>query len=121
MAWDVDLAKMFKERENVAPIGNIVGKVVGGLPNIKIAILDDNVILDKNKLYCCNKLLSHTRQGNISLTTTTETAQGHSHSVNVNANCTIDMQADLKVGDLVLMMHSIDEEMWFIVDKIIKM
>ncbi len=121
MAYETDLAKEFKKRDNEKPIGNIVGRVVAGLPDIKISILDDNVILGKDKLYCCNSLLNHDKQASIQLTASTDTQQGHSHSIIINTDCNLTFSIGLNIGDLVLLQHSSDGTKWFIVDKITKL
>ncbi|WP_027399087.1 DUF2577 family protein [Anaerovorax odorimutans] len=132
MAWEVELAKQFKKRDNNSRIGNIVGKVAADLPDIKVIILDGNAILTKDELYCCNSLLiGYTREaaitGNIKFNT--NTAEGgiepHTHAVNVNTlneqTCTITYTNGLTIGDYVLLQHSEDESKWFIIDKITKL
>ena len=81
------LAKNFKARDNKLPIGNIVGEVINGFPDIKISILDGNIILTKDKLYCCNSVLSDA----------------------------------LNIGDFLLLLHTANEQTWFIVDKVTKL
>lgn len=54
--WDIELAKMFKERDNKTPIGAIVGKIVNPLPNLRVAIFDGQFLLDKEQLYICSKI-----------------------------------------------------------------
>lgn len=132
MAWDVEMAKQFRQRDNSTPIGNIVGRIVSGFPDIKIAILDDSAVLTKDKIYCCNSLLSGYKReatitGNLKLNTSTGVAGGpaHSHSVNIDNDslqtCTITYNDTLVVGDFVLLQHSADEKKWFIIEKITKL
>lgn len=54
LGWDVELAKLFKDRDNIEEIGVVIGKVINPLPGIEISILNDSVIIRKEKLYICN-------------------------------------------------------------------
>lgn len=50
MSWDIELAKMLKERENPKVIGPTIGRVISISP-FKVGILDGHAILDKTHLY----------------------------------------------------------------------
>jgi len=103
--WDTELAKLFKERENKALIGSVVGKVVSAAPDLQVSIIDGNILLYKEQLYCCDHVVSgYTRQY------TTEVAAG-----------TIELTDTLKTGDDVLLIHTADEQTWFIIDRITKL
>ncbi|WP_432408564.1 DUF2577 family protein [Wukongibacter sp. M2B1] len=142
--FDINLAKMFKSRENKEMIGNIIGKVVSTSPDLKISVLDGSIILDKEQLYCCNHVLKdYTRQyektGTIQLYDTNcgntnivndggYEANDHQHiitDINIDTSYTaqgeITFKDTLKINDEVLLLHTTDEQIWFIVDKITKL
>ncbi|SDT22246.1 hypothetical protein SAMN05444162_3460 [Paenibacillaceae bacterium GAS479] len=57
--WSINMAKMFKERENKAPLEPTTGKVIGLLPNLRLSlgdeiILDDEDIIVSNRIYSLN-------------------------------------------------------------------
>lgn len=56
MSWDVELAKLFKERDNKTPIGAVIGDVISNEP-FKISILGNKVILDNSNSYICKSAL----------------------------------------------------------------
>jgi hypothetical protein len=130
MSWDTDLAKKFKQRENPASIGNIVGKVISPLPDLQISILDAQVILRQDQLYCCDSVLadysrefSSTSTGSI-ITTTDDTPPITSDYVvlkSLTNTGTITFTDTLVAGDLVLLIPAQGEQIWFIVDKITKL
>lgn len=53
-SWDIEFAKMLKIRNNPKPNGIIVGKVVSPLPNIKVHIFNNQVLLESDKLIISN-------------------------------------------------------------------
>lgn len=59
MSYDIELAKMFKERNNKKSIGAIIGKIVGVNP-YKISIFDGQIILQQEQLYFCENILNNT-------------------------------------------------------------
>ncbi len=140
--WDIGLAHMFKERDNIDKIGNCIGKVVDIEP-IKISILNGDVILQEEQLYICSNLLdTYTRkykeEGNIQFrdincgTTNNvndggQGASSHNHIIEnisikteYNSEGTIVLTDTLKVGDEVLIVPSESEQIFFIVDKVQK-
>lgn len=54
--WDIELAKMFKERDNKSSIGAITGYIVSPLPSLKISIFDGSILLENEDLYICGKV-----------------------------------------------------------------
>jgi hypothetical protein len=118
--WDTELAKMFKERENKATIGNVVGEVTATDPELQISIIDGNIILYESQLYCCDHVLSgYSRQF---------TAPNLSGTVDITDSLTItglsgtvELTDTLATGDKVLLIPTADEQTWFIVDKITKL
>lgn len=134
-SWDIGLAKRFKERENKPQIGNIVGKVISPSPDIKISILDGNVVLYKEQLYCCEHVLAGykrkikiTEFNTMAATSTHKLTSGGSladytyTSIDIpEANAEAEHTDSLVEGDLVLVVPTADEQTWFIVDKIKKL
>lgn len=129
-SWDIGIAKQFKSRDNKQQIGNIVGKVINAFPNIKISILDGNIILNKDQLYCCDHVLAgYTRQfqgqseGTIITKTPPSPVTYDTYTVMESLDHTgqISFTDTLVVGDLVLLVHTEDEQTWFIIDKITKL
>ncbi|WIF95116.1 DUF2577 family protein [Caminicella sporogenes] len=143
--WDIELAKMFAERNNKRNIGNVIGQVVSTFPDIKISILDGNIILHKEQLYCCAHVLAgYTRQiknTNISLEDFKATTGETTHKLKPDGSynnyeysnieipsatksletAKMEFMDTLQVGDEVLLIHTVDEQTWFIVDKITKL
>ncbi|AOY76689.1 DUF2577 family protein [Clostridium formicaceticum] len=127
--WDVEISKLFTERNNRQVIGNVVGKVVSTFPNVKVSILDGTVILEKDQLYCCDHVLAgYTREfqseseGDI-ITHTPPPQIYDAHTVMESLEHTgkITYIDTIKVGDEVLLVSTVDEQTWFIVDKITKL
>lgn len=58
MSYDIELARMLKERNNKKSIGAIVGKVVNANP-IKISVFDGQILLDKEQTYFCSRILEN--------------------------------------------------------------
>lgn len=63
MKYQVQLAKILKDRENIEQIESTIGKVVSPPPNLRISIWNGKVILESNQLYMNDRLFSdHTRK-----------------------------------------------------------
>lgn len=56
-AWDVQLAKHFKDRDNVEVVGAVLGDVISINP-LSIAIYNNQVILTDKHCYICSNLNS---------------------------------------------------------------
>ena len=106
-SWEVQLAKHFKDRDNVEPVGVVLGDVISVSP-LSIAIYNNQVILTEQQCYVCSNLKSK------------------------NANITLDNVADhgtvsttgtinyiLNAGDKVLCLPTPDGQTFFIVDKVV--
>jgi len=52
----IALANEFKKRNNTKKIGSIVGHVMSELPDLKISILNDQIILSAEQLYITDLL-----------------------------------------------------------------
>lgn len=53
--WAVQMAKMFKERENKTPEEITVAKVIDPMPNIKLSLGDD-ILLDLEDLIIASRI-----------------------------------------------------------------
>jgi hypothetical protein len=138
------LAKMFKERENKQRIGPLLGTVVSSMPELKISILDGDVILYKDQLYMCDHLWSdyyrtYKVDGNINeqsmeVSASQLTGEGsrddpmhNTHKVeswegtgSYKATGDFWFTDTLVKGDLVFIVPTIEEQIWFVVDKVRK-
>lgn len=54
--WAVQMAKEFKDRDNVKPIGAVLGKVLSIGDNWRVAIKDGSFIIDKTNGYVSNRI-----------------------------------------------------------------
>lgn len=111
MAWETDLALEFKKRNNNKTLGAVVGKVTSTSP-LLISILSGQVILDKSKMFVCERLLEHSDSGNINL----NSVPTHG-SVSTSFTSTINPR--LQVGNLVLCLPDDSGQKFFIVDKVV--
>lgn len=118
--WDVELAKMFKERNNKDLIGPCIGKVVAASP-LKISILDDQVVLQGGQLYITEGLttkeyLIDYSDGDVSGNLSTS---GSLTSLNIKDGKAT-LKFSLKIGDEVLLIPAASEQIFFVVDKVKK-
>lgn len=128
MSWDIELAKEFKIRDNNIPYGAIIGEVITPLPNLKISILDGNVILENDKLYITQNLkekeflfeiYAGENVGNITLRNVGSINYDIINLQIDNKNFSkIILTFELKSKDKVLLMPTADQQRYFIIDKI---
>ena len=127
--WDIELAKKFKNRDNKQQIGNVVGKVISVLPDLKVSILEGQIVLNKEQLYISVLLENiYKREYEISnivgktdaVNDGGDNASSHFHSIETLKG-TITFIDTLKVNDEVLLIPTADEQTWFIVDKVRKL
>lgn len=129
--YQEELAKMFKQYENIDPFEPVLGVVIEGFPNLRISIYSGQVILGIDKLYMNDRLFDdYTRtyklEGQITEydfqnTTNTEIASNHTHPIKTlagkgtyKAEGTFINTDTLKVGDLVKVTPTDNGQMWFI-------
>lgn len=98
MAWDVDLAKEFKNRNNLVPDEAVIGKVVCTDP-ISISLFNGQATFSGDYIYVSKSL---------SIYTGTCEIEGRT------GVCTIDKS--LKAGDNVLCIPASRGQKWFIVE-----
>lgn len=127
--WNVDLAKLFKERDNKNPFGAILGDVIGVEP-LKIAILGNKAILTEEQCYLCSSLVNNylnkadLRVKDYSVNVTATDSNGDTlNSISVNDkndyNIEVKFKEVLKVGDKVLCLPTADGQTFFIIDKVV--
>ena len=149
--WSNKLAKKIKGFENPNPTGSIIGKVINLLPDLKISIMNGEVILYPEQLYI-NTLITDEYErefeienadfelsgDNFSLTATpfvindttissvrpiTTIPEGQTTQVEVGGKAKIKgkfkLIDTLKIGDLVKLTPTVDEQTFF-VDYIVK-
>jgi hypothetical protein len=95
--WSIQLAKLFKERNNPSPIGVVIGKVISGLPNLSVAI-GDEILLDADQLIIANRLY-------------------HMHYHDDDEYHT-PIPISLSVGDLVILLPTANQQMYAVIDKV---
>lgn len=95
--WSVQFAKMLKERNNLSPVGIVIGKVIKGLPRLSISIGED-IILDHEQLIVANRLYHMHKH-----------ADDQYHSP---------ISIPLSVGDRVILIPTINQQIYAVVDKV---
>ena len=112
MAWQHELAREFKKRNNNSKLGALVGKVISTNP-IKISLLNGQVIA-QNNIYICNSALLDDITLDVDYNLDSIAEHG---TVNTSGNLTIKNEY-LKNNDLVLVICSEDNINFFIIDKV---
>ncbi|MBU3145029.1 DUF2577 family protein [Clostridium sp. CF012] len=108
MNYGVKFAKSFKERNNAKIIGNVIGTVLSITP-LKIGILGNEVMLDNTNCFLCSNLVENYKRNAIIKNTDT----------NIITNVEVTFKDILKVGDKVLVLPNVDEQIFYIVDKVV--
>lgn len=103
MSWDVQLAKLFKDRDNVPSLGNMIGTVATISP-LTISLFAGEVILTEDMLMIADRLLPKQLDCLIN-----------------GLESTIEFDESLAPGDKVLVMPSEDELIFFIIDKFVSL
>ncbi|MFV0517820.1 MAG: DUF2577 family protein [Aminipila sp.] len=97
-----ELAKLFKDRNNPSIQGVCIGKVVASFPDIKITL--NGLMLDKTRIVVASHL--------------TKTYVTSSQSVGDHGAHTHTISDSIKSGDRVIVVPSIDNSMYFVLDKV---
>lgn len=108
------LAKEFRKRDNIKDVGCIVGRVMNELPDLKVSILNDQIILSAEQLYISDALFKETYDislsGDMTINDVLQTISGD-----------VSMKVDpLKKGDQVIVIPSGSGQEFFIVDRVRK-
>ena len=125
-----ELARLFKDRDNILYIGPQIGKVINPLPDIKIA-LGDKIVLTKEHLIISEtlikkrgkfKLSGNSSIGNITLKIS---HQNNYEIVDINIDqidkTNIEVEFDLKIDDGVILIPTIDEQQYYLIDKVVRL
>lgn len=135
---DRELANIFKNLKNPNYLGAVVGEVIETFPNLRIAI-DDKIIIEKEQIYVSQHLMKDYErefeiEGKINLESKTElekagvTGQatenptGHQHNLKIS-NTDFSSKGKVKFtdtiikGDMVLLIASMDNQTFFLLDK----
>lgn len=122
-----ELAKLFKERENIPYMGPIVGTVISPPPDIKIQT-DKNIILDKTHLIISASVYGREfdiKGANIvgqTLDVTVGDHGEHKHEIKIlDINGQLKLVYTLKKGDKVILIPSQDEQTYFLLDWAVKL
>lgn len=122
--WDIQFAKMFKERDNKSKIGNIIATVVSTSP-LKLSIFSGESILQKEQLYCCNSLLANYSHdftvSDLDLKIQDDNGITTTERQITTFKGKITFEDTLKVNDKVLLVNTEDEQTYFIIDKVTKL
>lgn len=135
---DRELANLFKNLKNPSYLGAVVGEVIETFPNLRIAI-DDKIIIEKEQIFVSQHLMKDYErefevEGDISFNAKTElekagvTGQatenplGHQHNIKVNENKftskgKIKWTDTIVKGDMVLLIATMDNQSFFLIDK----
>lgn len=101
--WHIEMAKVFKERDNTEYIGCITGKVVGVNP-IVISCFDGQSLFKENKLYICSRLKEYTEKVTVNI-------DGYTYEGQVK-------HEGLKQNDRVMLIAVEDNQTFFVIDKV---
>jgi sporulation protein YlmC with PRC-barrel domain len=130
LSWETELAKEFKNRNNPAKIGTVLGNVLS-LEPLKIGILNNQIILDKSNSYIGSILINdYQRKANMKISAydvsvnATDSNGDSLNQINFSEkndyNVEIAYKDILQIGDQVLIMASDDNQTFYILDKVYK-
>jgi len=141
------LAKLFKERENKPYLGPQIGKVLTSPPDIKVS-LGNSIILEKDRLRIAAHLISQesvgyqTEENSIVLSGDMPGADDDTNNkigtikfydgtpsgktetimeININKGTKYEAFYKLLPGDEVILIPSTDEQIYFLVDKVVNL
>lgn len=135
---DRELANLFKNLKNPSYLGAVVGEVIETFPNLRVAI-DDKIIIEKEQIFVSQHLMKEYErefevEGDLSFDAKTElekagvTGQatenplGHQHDIKINENKftgkgKIKWTDTIVKGDMVLLIATMDNQNFFLIDK----
>jgi len=119
------LAKLFKDRDNQLYMGPQIGVVISPPPEAQIS-LGDKIILGKEQLvFAAHLLIGYQRDMEIPETSdlagNTATADSHTHSYSsLGLAGQIKLTDTLQAGDEVILVPATDEQLYFVIDKAVR-
>lgn len=114
--YAIKLAKKFKERNNVKYEGPIIGTIVQGLPELKVAIYKGEVILDLDHLYFAGHVLDHELETTQSGTITIDGVANK-----FDSQCSSTFVAKFEFGKQLLLMPDGDGQYFYVIDSVRKL
>lgn len=109
----VELAKLFKERENQSHMGIQIGKVISEMPDVKISI-NGKIILTKDHLIFSSQLLKdYARAFEIN---TKDPILHNDNLTNTSFKGTLKWTDEIKIGDEILLIPTQDEQLFYAAD-----
>lgn len=125
-----ELAKMFKERNNPDIMGIQIGRVISPLPDLKISLGDSIILQNKHIVVAAHVISGYERNFEIENTVdiisdTNGVSVGdhgeHSHTLeNFMAKGKIKWTDCLKKDDEVILIPSIDQQKFYLIDKAVR-
>lgn len=129
-SYDIEIAKLFKERENLEIQGAIIGRVVNISP-LKLSVYEGQVTLDKNQLYICDSCLqkdfkigisTNDVAGEVLLKSDGQTYDYEIMNLSTSIeNTSVVLKFEMKLSDELLLIPTADGQKFFIVDKVRKL
>ena len=125
-SWEYDLAKEFKTRDNKIPMGPCIGRVQALEPEPVLVIQGGTYRLNNDQIYVCKRILSRfssysslvskAKACNLIGKNSGGDPAGIFEGTLITTGGLIDLDEVWEVGDLVLVIPSVDEQCFFIVD-----
>ncbi|MGE7838003.1 DUF2577 domain-containing protein [Viridibacillus arvi] len=130
-----EFAKMFKDRDNKTPSSITTGIVITPPPEITIKLNDVVVLSKENLIFSAHMLKEYYREADIegelrftqSNAGQTSVADAHSHGVetvnidtNYEAKVKITMTDTIQKDDEVILMPTMDQQLYFVIDKAVR-
>jgi len=127
--YDVEMAKKFRERDNVPPIGPQLGEVISIAP-LQIAIYGNKTILTPEKCYMCSAMVEkflrkadmRIKAYGVDMSSTDSRGYTNSYMTvadKTNYDVEIWFKEIIKVGDMLLCLPTEDGQRFFIIDKVV--
>lgn len=102
-SWDTGMAKMFQDRNNIVPLGAMIGVILKPLPDIKIKLLQADWELEKDKIFLSHALTNRLK---IECTIKEFESQGNTSKDNELANNTLSTLNTAGGGKTPLISHN---------------
>jgi hypothetical protein len=136
MSYATELAKELKSRDNQIKIGVQIGDVLSISP-LKIGIMNNKVIIDEKICYLCSHIVeNYSRKATeeikeyvINIATTDKNMDGEVTPLDVDTQMAVETKTDydtvitfkdiLHIGDKVLLIPTEDNQIYFVVDKVV--
>lgn len=118
-----ELAKLLKERNPKSPPSITTGIVIEPPPNPRIRLNDIIILGKENLVFSAHLLKGYERKLRFKETDwgITTTNSDHNHHVNLKEEDTLVEWTDtIKTGDEVILIPSMDEQTYFVIDKAVR-